>query len=157
MDYITHQVPLSMGFSKQEYWSGLPCPPPGDLPDLGIEPRSPALQADSLLCEQEILGCKLHKGKGFCFLGFVSLLIFSVLYSSRATVLKVGRGELVSTTPNPRNICQYLETFLIVTTRGGVMSVPSGWRWDAAKWPTIHRPVSPQQRIVFTLSRFSRV
>ena len=38
----------SMGFSRQEYWSGLPFPSPGDLPDPGIEPRSPALQADSL-------------------------------------------------------------------------------------------------------------
>jgi len=37
-----------MGFSRQEYWSGLPCPPPGDLPDPGIEPTSPALQVDSL-------------------------------------------------------------------------------------------------------------
>ena len=40
-----------MGFSRQEYWSGLPCPPPGDLPDPGIEPVSPvalALQAESL-------------------------------------------------------------------------------------------------------------
>ena len=45
---ITHQAPLSMGFSRQEYWSGLPCPPPGDLPDPGIEPGSPALQADTL-------------------------------------------------------------------------------------------------------------
>ena len=42
-----HQAPLSMGFSRQEYWSGLPCPPPGDLPNPGMEPRSPALQADS--------------------------------------------------------------------------------------------------------------
>ena len=47
--YATHQVPLSMGFSRQEYWSRLPCPPPGDLPHSGIEPASPALQADSLL------------------------------------------------------------------------------------------------------------
>ena len=39
------------GFSRQEYWSGLPCPPPEDLPNPGIEPRSPALQADSLLTE----------------------------------------------------------------------------------------------------------
>ena len=39
------------GFSKQKYWSGLPCPPPGDLPNPGIEPRSPALQADSLPSE----------------------------------------------------------------------------------------------------------
>ena len=45
---IACQAPLSMGFSKQEYWSGLPFPSPGDLPDPGIEPRSPALQEDSL-------------------------------------------------------------------------------------------------------------
>ena len=37
---IAHQAPLSMGFSRQEYWSGLPCPPPGDLPNPGIEPAS---------------------------------------------------------------------------------------------------------------------
>ena len=42
------QAPLSMGFSRQEYWSGLPCPPPGDLSNLGTEPESPASQADSL-------------------------------------------------------------------------------------------------------------
>ena len=39
-DCIAHQAPLSMGFSRQEYWSGLPCPPPGDLPDPGIKLRS---------------------------------------------------------------------------------------------------------------------
>ena len=48
---IAHQAPLSMGFSRQEYWSGLPFPSPGDFPDSGIKPRSPALQADSLLTE----------------------------------------------------------------------------------------------------------
>ena len=37
---VAHQAPLSMGFSRQEYWSGLPCPPPGDLPDPGIKPES---------------------------------------------------------------------------------------------------------------------
>ena len=40
MDYIACQAPLSMGFSRQEHWSGLPCPPPGDLPDPGMEPAS---------------------------------------------------------------------------------------------------------------------
>ena len=45
---IAHQAPLSMGFSRQEYWSGLPFPSPGDLPDTGIDLRSPALQTDSL-------------------------------------------------------------------------------------------------------------
>ena len=48
---VTCQVPLSMGFSRQEYWNGLPFPSPGDLPDPGIEPGSPALQVDSLLTE----------------------------------------------------------------------------------------------------------
>ena len=38
---VAHQAPLSKGFSRQEYWSGLPCPPPGDLPDPGTEPKSP--------------------------------------------------------------------------------------------------------------------
>ena len=47
----SHQAPLSMGFSRQEYWSGLSCPPPGDLPDSGTEAvslASPALQVGSL-------------------------------------------------------------------------------------------------------------
>ena len=48
---VAYQAPLSMEFSRQEYWSGLPFPSPGDLPDPGIEPRSPALQADALLPE----------------------------------------------------------------------------------------------------------
>ena len=54
MDY---QVPPSMGFSKQEYWSGLPFSSPGDLPDPGIEPLSLALQADSLQSEPPGPGC----------------------------------------------------------------------------------------------------
>ena len=48
---VAHQAPLSMGFSRQEYWSGLPFLSSGDLPDPGIEPGSSALQADDLLTE----------------------------------------------------------------------------------------------------------
>ena len=48
---IAHQASLSMGFPRQEYWSGLPFPPPGDCPHPGIKPKSPALQADSLPTE----------------------------------------------------------------------------------------------------------
>ena len=48
---VVHQAPLSVEFSRQEYQSRLPFPPPGDLPDPGTEPRSPALQADSLPSE----------------------------------------------------------------------------------------------------------
>ena len=50
---VAHQDPLSMEFSRQEYWSGLPCPPPGDLPNSGIELGSPALQADSSLLSHQ--------------------------------------------------------------------------------------------------------
>ena len=55
---VAHQAPLSMGFSRQEYWSGLPCPSPGDLPDLGIELGSPAsvngFFTNSTTCEARI-------------------------------------------------------------------------------------------------------
>ena len=62
------QAPLSMGFSRQEYWSGLPCPPPGDLPNPGMEPASlmsPALAGGffitSATWETCILPCTLHQ------------------------------------------------------------------------------------------------
>ena len=51
---VAYQAPPSMGFSRQEYWSGLPFPSPGDLPDPGIEPGSPAFQADALTSEPEV-------------------------------------------------------------------------------------------------------
>ena len=52
---VARQAPLAMGFTRQEYWSGLPCFPPEDLPNPGIEAGTPALQADSLLLS--------HRGK----------------------------------------------------------------------------------------------
>jgi len=67
----THQAPLSMGFSRQEYWSGLLCPPPGHLPDSGIKPMSPvsaALQVDSFPLS--------HWGSPFSL--YASLQIFTV-------------------------------------------------------------------------------
>ena len=63
---VAHQVPLSMEFSSQEYWSGLPCPAPGDLPDPGMESRSvvpPALAAGSLpLAPSDLLFSAAHPG-----------------------------------------------------------------------------------------------
>ena len=50
---VAHHAPQSMEFSMQEYWSGLPFPSPGDLPNPGIEPGAPALQADALLSEPQ--------------------------------------------------------------------------------------------------------
>ena len=60
---VAHQAPLSMGFSRQEYWSGLPCPLSGDLPKprmKPVSPEAPALQADSLLLSH--LGSRLLEG-----------------------------------------------------------------------------------------------
>ena len=64
---VAYQAPPSMGFSRQEYWSGLPFPSPGHLPDPGIKPGSPTLQADSLRSEPPgkpteywLQGKKLH-------------------------------------------------------------------------------------------------
>ena len=58
---VAHQAPLSMEFPKQEYWSGLPFPSPGNLPNPGIEPESPTWQADSLpLSHQESLLINRH-------------------------------------------------------------------------------------------------
>ena len=51
---IAYQASLSMEISRQEYWSVLPFPSPGDLPDLGIEPRSPTFQADALPSEPPV-------------------------------------------------------------------------------------------------------
>ena len=48
---VACQAPLSMGFPRQQYWVGLPFPSPGDLPNPGIKPGSPALEADALTCE----------------------------------------------------------------------------------------------------------
>ena len=70
---VARQAPLSTGFSRQEYWSGLPFPSPGDLPDLGIEPVSLALQADSLLLSHQgspSVWLVVHK---FHFLRFVCI------------------------------------------------------------------------------------
>ena len=64
---VAHQASLSMGFFKQEYWSGLPCPPPEDLPNRGIEPRSPVLWVGSLPSELP--------GKPLFCVGMTNLLI----------------------------------------------------------------------------------
>ena len=87
---VACQAPLSMGFSRQEHWSGLPCFPPGDLPNPGIKPRSPALQADSLLSEPP--GKPKNTG-----MGNLSLL----------------QGNLLNSTRMPLQFCLYSSTRVI--------------------------------------------
>ena len=65
---VALEVPLSVGFSKEEYWIGLPCPPPGDLPNPGIKPRSPTLLAGLPQCWQ-ILYHLSHQGSPSYVLG----------------------------------------------------------------------------------------
>ena len=81
---IAHQAPPSMGLSRQEYWSGLPFPSPGDLPDPGIEPRSPALQADALTSEppgKQVLGKNATEVKCPCHYGISGLYAINMTYS----------------------------------------------------------------------------
>ena len=68
---VAYQAPPSMGFSRQEYWSGLPFPSSGDLPNPGIEPRFPALEADTLTSEPP--GIRYHQKKSY---NLSSLFIF---------------------------------------------------------------------------------
>ena len=56
---VAHQAPPSMGFSMQEYWSGLLFPSPGGLPNPGIKPGSPVLKADSLPSDPPVVDCNL--------------------------------------------------------------------------------------------------
>ena len=76
---------LSMEFSRPEHWSGLPYPSPGDLPNPGIEPRSPALQADSLPTEPQFQLCWV----------FVALDVFSLVAVSQDYLVEVCRLLIV--------------------------------------------------------------
>ena len=78
---IARQAPPSMEFSRQEYWSGLPFPSPGDLPDSGIEPGSPALQADALTAELpgNVIDGLYFQGSGSSCVGSVFLLVMVVV------------------------------------------------------------------------------
>ena len=86
---VAYQAPPSMGFSRQECWSGLPFPSPGDLPDPGIEPRCPALQADALPSEPPGKNVESqHYLKGFSLLKAVPPSLF-ILASSFASLFSV--------------------------------------------------------------------
>ena len=82
---VAHQAPLSMEFSRQEYWTGLPFPSLGDLPDPGIKPKFPTLQADSLPSEppgKHILPLKLPSVKFYNFLYIYACVSCSVVSDS---------------------------------------------------------------------------
>ena len=91
---VSCQSPLSMELSRQEYWSGLPFPSPGDLPNPGIEPKSPALQVDSLPAEPQ--GKPKNTGMG-------SLSLLQLIFPTQKSIqsLEFSRPEYWSGLPLP--------------------------------------------------------
>ena len=86
-----HQVSLSMRFSRQRYWSGFPFPSPGDLPNPGIEPGSPALQADSLPTELQ--------GKPHCKLVLGNFLIITRVQASGPAAAAAAAAKSLQSCP----------------------------------------------------------
>ena len=90
--YVAHQAPPSMEFSKQEYWSVLPFPSPGDLSNLGIEPSSPALRADALTSEPPAIS---NKGKRWTGWWLLFALVKQQSWNVRAEIqTSCNSGEL---------------------------------------------------------------
>ena len=108
---VARQAPLSMEFSRQEYWSGLPFPSPADLPNPGIEPRSPELQADALpaelpgkpWCLEE--WCQIRSIVGVRVVGGGSIFL------SWATILDCGTWEAVIEDRDQRGQCTCFSWF----------------------------------------------
>ena len=107
-----------MGFSRQEYWSGLPYPPPGTLPDPGIEPQSPALQADSLQLRHQrspihiyvyIYGEREEENNGTNAVNCSNLVSLNKCY----TEISVASVSL----ENPNTECRQ-KTILVITLGG---------------------------------------
>ena len=90
--HVAYQAPPSMGFSRQEYWSELPFPSPGDLPNPGIEPGSPTLWADTLTSEPPRNNTN-HQGDNKFY--FISVLFLFFLLSSYVTFLQFILMHLV--------------------------------------------------------------
>ena len=100
---VAQQAPLSMGFSRQEHWSGLPFPPPGDLPDPGIEHRSPTLQADTLTSEPPDKNSYFFNSGAYVLSCFSCVWLCYGLYIAHQPPLSMGfsRQEYWSGLPCP--------------------------------------------------------
>ena len=99
MDFVACQAPLSMGFSRQEYWSGLPCPPPGDLPDPGIDPGPPSSQAERMGLGEPAVSAiaSLIIMKQKVFLQKKKKSVLFILYTFRSKSKMPGRVPLLLT------------------------------------------------------------
>ena len=93
---VTHKAPLSMGFLRQDYWSGLPLPSPGDLLDPRIQPKSPALQADSL--PTELWGKSLSTRMGWWDSLNASLWLDGLFTAQETLLCFFPNSEMLSST-----------------------------------------------------------
>jgi len=132
-----------MGFSRQEYWSGLPFPSPGDLPDPGIEPRSPALQADPLPSEPPGKPKKLQSFYNatsyshFCISTLHRQLEFTLLSMVTLRILPKRTGSLACCLPRPA-YCLSRRTSAL-----GRITQPGQRRGLSPVRPTHSRGISP--------------
>ena len=110
-----HQAPLSMGFPRQEYWSGWPCPPPRDLPNPGVKPGSPALQADSLPAELPGFIWKVNRARRW----WTSVPKNHLLQVRIQSFILTGEGVKSSLPQPPEEMCSFL--FSAAMTR---------WAWS---------------------------
>ena len=125
-----------MEFSRQEYWSGVPCPPPGDLPDPGIKPVAPALQADSLLLSHQGSPTFLHntteikatlkkqKDKGVYLLILNSLTLLFLLFIP-TVIFKMDNQQ--GPTVQHMELCSVLRGNLDGKAVWGKMSTVHAW------------------------------
>ena len=97
---VACQAPLSLGFSRQEYWSGLPFPSPGDLPDPGIKLRSPALQVDSLHLSH-------HRNPSLCYSLKFFLVVSTIFTASSPGILVSSKKKKKK---KPYTFLGYLQT-----------------------------------------------
>ena len=107
---VVHQTPLYMGFPRQEYWSGLPCPPARDLPDPGIEPvalASPALQADSLPLS--------HQGSPIYFIHSITSICVPTL--------------IPSSSHHPLGVCTFILLCVCVSISALQIGLSAPWFW----------------------------
>ena len=121
---VAYQAPLSMGYSRQEYWNGFPFPSPGDLPNPGIEPRSATLQADALPSEPPGIPKKYLNNKNhICNWSLYCIVKSSTLFFVLGILLQVpkiidipkiyGKHRLNSEPSNHQRICKLLCYFLL--------------------------------------------
>ena len=137
---VAYQAPPSMGFSRQECWSGLPFPSPGDLPDPGIKPGSPALQADALLSEppgkhsNKVIFLQIIHGVKDLTLWtithhHVGLLLWEFFFSMEWITVEISWDQDGGGIWNPPHIQHPLPHYFVAPLPKEAMCFPAPWIW----------------------------